>query len=148
MKRRSTLKLLAGAAAATGLNACLMGIARAEGVRPNIVVVVIDDLRWDELGFSGHPYLETPNIDRLARNSTNFTRAFHSTPLCSPNRACILTGEYVAKHGIFNNVGRDHSVRNCARSRERYRTQATRRRTSASGTWETSPRRGPAMTIG
>ncbi len=107
MKRRSTLKLLAGAAAASGLNASLPGIARAGAVRPNIVVVVIDDLRWDELGFSGHPYLETPNIDRLAKTSANFTRAFHTTPLCSPNRACILTGEYVTKHGIYNNVGRD-----------------------------------------
>lgn len=106
MKRRSTLKLLAGAAAATGLDVSLPGMARADVPRPNIVVVVIDDLRWDELGFSGHPYLETPNIDRLARESTNFTRAFHTTPLCSPNRACILTGEYVTKHGIYNNVDR------------------------------------------
>ncbi|MGH8249206.1 MAG: sulfatase family protein [Steroidobacteraceae bacterium] len=107
MKRRTTLKLLAGAAAVTGLEASLPVIARAAEARPNIVVVVIDDLRWDELGCSGHPYLETPNIDRIARESATFTRAFHSTPLCSPNRACILTGEYVTKHGIYNNVGRD-----------------------------------------
>ena len=106
MKRRSTLKLLAGAAAATGLDAALPRFASAQSSRPNFVVVVIDDLRWDELGFSGHPYLETPNIDRLARQSANFTRAFHTTPLCSPNRACILTGEYVTKHGIYNNVDR------------------------------------------
>ncbi|MGQ0385253.1 MAG: sulfatase-like hydrolase/transferase [Gammaproteobacteria bacterium] len=107
MKRRSTLKLLAGAAAATAFDASLPRLARAEPARPNIVVVVIDDLRFDECGFSGHPYLETPNIDSLARESASFTRAFHSTPLCSPNRACILTGEYVTKHGIYNNVGRD-----------------------------------------
>ncbi len=108
MKRRSTLKLLAGAAAAMGLQATLPGPARAARARPNFVVVVIDDLRWDELGFSGHPYLETPHIDRLAGESARFTRAFHTTPLCSPNRACILTGEYVSKHGIYNNVGRDY----------------------------------------
>ncbi|MGQ0429421.1 MAG: sulfatase-like hydrolase/transferase [Gammaproteobacteria bacterium] len=107
MKRRSTLKLLAGAAAATAIDATVPRFARAASARPNIVVVVIDDLRWDELGFAGHPYLETPNIDALARASACFTRAFHSTPLCSPNRACILTGEYVTKHGIYNNVGRD-----------------------------------------
>ncbi len=106
MKRRSTLKLLACAAAATGLDAAIPSLAKAESKRPNFVIVVIDDLRWDELGFSGHPYLETPNIDRLARESANFTRAFHTTPLCSPNRACILTGEYVTKHGIYNNVDR------------------------------------------
>ena len=106
MKRRSTLKLLAGVAAVTGLDAALPRFASARSTRPNFVVVVIDDLRWDELGFSGHPYIETPNIDRLARESANFTRAFHTTPLCSPNRACILTGEYVTKHGIYNNVDR------------------------------------------
>ncbi len=111
MRRRSTLKLLAGAAAATGFDVSLSGMARAEVRRPNIIVVVIDDLRWDELGFSGHPYLETPNIDRLARESASFTRAFHTTPLCSPNRACILTGEYVTKHGIYNNVDRYHLSR-------------------------------------
>ena len=98
MKRRSTLKLLAGAAAVTSLDTVLPRFAGAQAPRPNFVVVVIDDLRWDELGFSGHPYLETPNIDRLSRESANFTRAFHTTPLCSPNRACILTGEYVTKH--------------------------------------------------
>jgi arylsulfatase A-like enzyme len=106
MKRRSTLKLLASAAAVSSLDAVLPRFAAAQTSRPNIVVVVIDDLRWDELGYSGHPYLETPNIDRLARESANFTRAFHTTPLCSPNRACILTGEYVTKHGIYNNVDR------------------------------------------
>jgi arylsulfatase A-like enzyme len=107
MKRRSALTLLAGTAAAAGLDAAWPAFARARGQRPNVVIVVIDDLRWDELGFAGHPYVETPNIDRLARESANFTRAFHTTPLCSPNRACILTGEYVTKHGIYNNVGRD-----------------------------------------
>jgi arylsulfatase A-like enzyme len=75
--------------------------------RPNIVVIVIDDLRWDELGVTGHPYMKTPNIDRLAQEGARFTNAFHTTPLCSPNRACILTGQYASRHGILDNVGRD-----------------------------------------
>jgi arylsulfatase A-like enzyme len=75
--------------------------------RPNIVVIVIDDLRFDELGVEGHPYLRTPHIDRLAREGARFTNAFHTTPLCSPNRACILTGQYASRHGIIDNVGRD-----------------------------------------
>jgi arylsulfatase A-like enzyme len=75
--------------------------------RPNIVVIVIDDLRWDELGVTGHPYLKTPHIDRLAHEGARFTNAFHTTPLCSPNRACILTGQYASRHGIIDNVGRD-----------------------------------------
>ncbi len=75
--------------------------------RPNIVVIVIDDLRWDELGVTGHPYMKTPHIDRLAHEGARFTHAFHTTPLCSPNRACILTGQYASRHGIIDNVGRD-----------------------------------------
>jgi arylsulfatase A-like enzyme len=105
LKRRATLKLLAGTAAA-GIGATIAARG-ASTPRPNVLVVLIDDLRHDEFGAGGHPYLETPSIDRLAREGVSFTRAFHSTPLCSPNRACILTGEYASKHGIFNNVGRD-----------------------------------------
>ena len=74
--------------------------------RPNIIVVVVDDLRWDELGVTGHPFLQTPNIDRLATDGAMFTNAFHSVPLCSPNRATILTGQYPSTHGIIDNVSR------------------------------------------
>ncbi len=77
-----------------------------EGTRPNIIMIVVDDLRWDELGVSGHPYLETPNIDRLAADGAMFLNAFHSVPLCSPNRATILTGQYPSRHGIIDNVSR------------------------------------------
>jgi N-acetylglucosamine-6-sulfatase len=70
-------------------------------------VIVVDDLRWDELGIAGHPFLETPNIDALARDGAQFANAFHSVPLCSPNRACILTGQYPSRHGIIDNVARN-----------------------------------------
>lgn len=75
--------------------------------RPNLVVILVDDLRFDETGISGHPYLKTPHIDRLAREGAIFRNAFHTTPLCSPNRASILTGQYASRHGIIDNVGRD-----------------------------------------
>ena len=75
--------------------------------RPNVIVIVVDDLRWDELGVAGHPYLETPNIDRLARDGVQFSNAFHAVPLCSPNRASILTGQYPSRHGIIDNVARN-----------------------------------------
>lgn len=74
--------------------------------RPNIVVVVVDDLRWDEFGAAGHPWLETPNIDRLAREGAWFLNAYHAVPLCSPNRATLLTGQYPSRHGIIDNVSR------------------------------------------
>ena len=75
--------------------------------RPNLIVILIDDLRFDETGASGHPYMKTPHIDRLAAEGATFRNAFHTTPLCSPNRASIVTGQYASRHGIFDNVGRD-----------------------------------------
>jgi N-acetylglucosamine-6-sulfatase len=80
--------------------------------KPNILIVLIDDLRFDELGICGHPYMKTPHIDRIGREGAMFTAAFHTTPLCSPNRASILTGQYASRHGIIDNVARDaHSHR-------------------------------------
>jgi len=75
--------------------------------RPNFLVILIDDLRYDEFGAGGHPYMKTPHIDRIAREGALFERAFHTTPICSPNRASIMTGQYAARHGIIDNVARD-----------------------------------------
>jgi arylsulfatase A-like enzyme len=75
--------------------------------RPNLLVILIDDLRFDEFGAGGHPYLRTPHVDRIAREGANFLRAFHPTPICSPNRASILTGQYASRHGVIDNVARD-----------------------------------------
>ncbi len=75
--------------------------------RPNILVILVDDLRFDEFGAGGHPYMKTPHIDRIASEGAMFDRAFHTTPICSPNRASILTGQYASRHGIIDNVARD-----------------------------------------
>ena len=77
--------------------------------QPNILVILIDDLRYDEFGAGGHPYMKTPHIDRIAHEGALFDRAFHTTPICSPNRASILTGQYASRHGIIDNVARDLS---------------------------------------
>src|ERR1700752_704004 len=77
--------------------------------RPNFIVILIDDLRYDEFGAGGHPYMKTPHIDRIAREGALFERAFQTTPICSPNRASILTGQYASRHGIIDNVARDLS---------------------------------------
>ena len=75
--------------------------------KPNLLVILIDDLRHDEFGAGGHPYMRTPHIDRIAHEGALFERAFHSTPICSPNRASILSGQYASRHGIIDNVARD-----------------------------------------
>jgi len=74
--------------------------------KPNILVILIDDLRYDEFGAGGHPYMKTPHIDRLAHEGALFERAFHTTSICSPNRASIVTGQYASRHGIIDNVAR------------------------------------------
>ena len=71
--------------------------------RPNIVVIQTDDQRWDALSCAGHPFLKTPNIDRLAKEGAMFQNAFVTTPLCSPSRASFLTGRYAHAHGIIGN---------------------------------------------
>lgn len=82
-------------------------LAAAASPRPNFVQVLVDDLRFDELGCTGHPFARTPHCDRLARQGTTFTNAFATTPLCSPSRASFLTGQYAHTHGILDNVARD-----------------------------------------
>lgn len=74
--------------------------------RPNIIFIIIDDLRWDEMDYS---FVKVPNIQRIAREGVRFRNAFVTTPLCSPSRASYLTGQYAHKHGITDNT--DHSPR-------------------------------------
>jgi N-acetylglucosamine-6-sulfatase len=74
--------------------------------QPNIVFVLVDDLRWDDLGCTGNPFIKTPNIDRIAHEGASFRNAFSMTPLCSPSRASILTGQCAHTHGIIDNTER------------------------------------------
>ncbi len=71
--------------------------------RPNIILILADDHRYDAAGFMGHPYLETPNLDRMSRAGVVFENAFVTTSLCSPSRASILTGRYAHRHGVIDN---------------------------------------------
>jgi arylsulfatase A-like enzyme len=70
--------------------------------RPNIIFVLTDDQRYDAMGFLD-PALNTPNMDRMARQGAHFKNAFVSTALCSPSRASIITGRYMHNHGIVDN---------------------------------------------
>jgi len=79
------------------------GLAAPSARAPNIVLVLIDDLRWDALGCSGHPWMKTPHLDRLAARGARFASAFVTTSLCSPSRASILSGQYMHAHGVKDN---------------------------------------------
>lgn len=76
--------------------------------RPNILLILTDDHRADALSCKGHPFLKTPNLDRLAEDGVDFENAFVTTSLCSPSRASILTGLYAHSHGVVDNY---HPVR-------------------------------------
>jgi N-acetylglucosamine-6-sulfatase len=71
--------------------------------RPNIIFILIDDLRWDEVDY---PFVQVPHIQRIAREGVRFRNAFVTTPLCSPSRASFLTGQYAHTHGIIDNTDR------------------------------------------
>ena len=71
-----------------------------EPSRPNLLLVVTDDQRFDALGAAGHPFLETPTMDRLAADGIVFQNAFVTTPICAASRASILTGRYEQTHGF------------------------------------------------
>ena len=90
MLRRSFLQTAAGAAAARLLDA---------GPDPpaNVVFVLMDDLGWRDTGPYGNRFIDTPNLDRFARESVRFTNAYAACPVCSPTRASILTGQYPAR---------------------------------------------------
>ncbi|MCC5905619.1 MAG: sulfatase [Balneolaceae bacterium] len=62
--------------------------------RPNLVLIIADDMAWDDCGVCGHPNIKTPNIDKLARDGMMFHQAFLTTSSCSPSRASIITGTY------------------------------------------------------
>jgi len=62
--------------------------------RPNLVLIIADDMNWDDCGAYGHPAIRTPNIDRLASEGLRFQHAYLTTNSCSPSRASILTGKY------------------------------------------------------
>jgi N-acetylglucosamine-6-sulfatase len=86
---------------------CVLAFAPFEigaAPRPNVIFILMDDLRWDEMDY---PFVKVPNIQRIAREGMKFTEAFVTTPLCSPSRASFLTGQYAHKHGIIDNVARD-----------------------------------------
>jgi arylsulfatase A-like enzyme len=91
--RRGLLKALAGAPL----------LAQQESRKPNLVLIVADDLGYADLGFQGARDIPTPHLDRLARSGVRFTNGFVSHPFCSPTRAGLMTGRYQQRFGYENN---------------------------------------------
>ena len=77
----------------------------ADAGKPNVLVILSDDVGWGEFGFQGVKDIPTPNIDSIARNGVKFTQGYVSGPYCSPTRAGLMTGRYQTRFGHeFNSV--------------------------------------------
>lgn len=75
-------------------------VASSVGNKPNILFIFADDWGWGDLSCHGHPYVRTPNIDRLAREGTDFERFTVASGVCSPSRTAVMTGQFPARHNI------------------------------------------------
>lgn len=90
--------LLAGAILAVCQLTCQA--AEPDATKPNIVFIFADDWGWGDLSCHGHPYVKTPNIDRLASEGTDFHRFTVASGVCSPSRTAVLTGHFPARYNI------------------------------------------------
>lgn len=80
---------------------CTSALAVETANKPNILFIYLDDWGWMDAGFMGSAYYETPNIDRLASNGMVFTDNYANAPLCMPSRACLMSGQYSPRHGVY-----------------------------------------------
>ena len=69
--------------------------------KPNIVLIMADDMGWTDLSFMGSNYYQTPNIDKLAKSGMIFYNAYAAAANCAPSRASMLTGKYTTEHQIY-----------------------------------------------
>src|SRR3954454_8167624 len=85
--------------------------AAAAERKPNLLVILSDDVGWGEYGFQGGKDIPTPNIDAIAKNGVRFTQGYVSGPYCSPTRAGFMTGRYQTRFGHeFNSVARQKGL--------------------------------------
>jgi arylsulfatase A len=99
MDRRNFMKTSAGAACGLGLTGA--GEAFAGTKKPNIIIIMADDLGYGDLSCYGSEAVSTPNLDRMADEGVKMTSFFSSAPVCSPSRAGLLTGRYPTRMGIY-----------------------------------------------
>jgi arylsulfatase A-like enzyme len=70
--------------------------------RPNVILMMADDLGWGDVAYNGHPRIKTPHLDRMAQNGIRFDRFYSASAVCSPTRASCLTGRNPHRTGVFN----------------------------------------------
>src|SRR5262249_45863354 len=99
--RQSWSRLVLEILALTTLCACApAGQDESQSARPDVVLIVLDDLGYGDLGCYGCTDIQTPNIDRLARQGVRFTDFYANGPVCTPTRAALMTGRYQQRVGL------------------------------------------------
>ena len=101
MNRRDFLKGLGVGAAAMAVPRILLAAEATATRKPNIIFILMDDMGWKDAGFMGSKYYQTSNIDKLAGQGMVFTSAYANAPNCAPTRACLLSGQYSPRHGVY-----------------------------------------------
>lgn len=91
------------------------GTLQAEDSRPNIVVILCDDLGFGDVGANGHPSIKTPNIDKLAATGIRFTNFYSAAPVCSPSRVGLMTGRSPNRAGVYDWIPESRQSKSDAR---------------------------------
>ena len=100
ISRRKFIKLLATTGATLSLPEFIWA-SRSKIKQPNILVICSDEHHPRMTGYRGHAYVKTPHLDQLAAEGTYFSRAYCASPVCTPSRACFLTGKYVHQNNTW-----------------------------------------------
>ncbi len=104
MKTIASLLILVcihGSCACFPTAACSDDLEPSEKIRPNIILCMADDQGWGDVGFNGHEFLKTPNLDRLSGEGIKFNRWYAAAPVCSPTRGSCLTGRHPFRYGVY-----------------------------------------------
>ncbi len=104
--RRDFLRAAGGGAAALAMPGRLPAADKPTKAKPNIIFIFTDDLGWGDLGCYGHPYMKTPNLDKLAKQGTRFSQFYVNSGVCSPSRTAFMTGHYPARHRVHGHFAK------------------------------------------
>ena len=118
-------------------------LSAKETKKPNIILVMADDQGWGQTSYNNHPFLKTPNLDKMAENGIRFNRFYAGAPVCSPTRASVLTGRSNDRTAVYS-----HGFAMC--TQEKTIAQALKQagyKTAHFGKWHLNGHRGPGVPI-
>lgn len=120
-----------------------LALSAKETKRPNIILVMADDQGWGQTSYNNHPFLKTPNLDKMAENGIRFNRFYAGAPVCSPTRASVLTGRSNDRTAVYS-----HGYAMCRQ--EKTLAQSLKKagyKTAHFGKWHLNGLRGPGVPI-